>query len=93
MGLKQAVVLLSLFSCVNKPIKGIPRPEISLCFLAYTTYEHDEFICGKGTNRESEDFKVTSDKIVGVTDDDYVASEKYVNQLEMRIRSLERRCK
>lgn len=76
---KLFIILLGV-SCVSKPY----RPDTSVCL-----YNSDGWVC---TNA-SGDFRQEPNDLVCTTLPDYSVLERYVDQIELRLRKLERRCK
>ena len=52
---------------------------------------NNNFICG--TDKEDEDFDFPSKDILGTTPQGYLDAESYINKLEDKVRSYQRRCR
>lgn len=77
------VVFCTIFlatNCVSKP----NRPDSAICL-----HNSDGWVCTDSRG----DFPETENNLICSTIDGYSSLSKYVDQLELRIRQLERQCK
>lgn len=82
-------LLIAYFGCQGTAIKGLPRPKAPTCLM--DVENHDNFICGFDT--DDEDFDFESKNILGTTPQGYLDLELYINNLENKVRSYQRRCR
>lgn len=90
-GLIYAVSCMTLISCNTQPIKGITRPKVPICLI--DVVDTTKAICGYGDNDPEKDFVIESIDAISTTSQGYQDAELYINQLENKIRSYQRRCK
>lgn len=81
------LLLIYLYSC-QTPIKGLPRPKIAICLI--DVLDTTKAICGYD---DKDEFIINSNEMIGFTLEHYGEGEKYINLLENKIRTYQRRCK
>jgi hypothetical protein len=87
--IKTSFILVFLSACQTQPIKGIPRPKVPICLI--NVDDNSKAICGYG--KDEEEFEINSREIIGSTAQGYQDAERYINLLENKIRTYQRRCR
>lgn len=82
-------LLVLIVSCNSTPIKGIPRPKVPICLV--NVENPGMAICGY--DDKEDEFEIESRLLIGTTGQGYNDAERYINLLENKIRSYQRRCK